>query len=459
MNHTQRMSNLAASRNSNTGNYLNASLITIMYQDDPTPQYVEMDVRKLYKYVMNTIQQKNAGKKAVPSRKMSDVENAVNTSACATYRERLGGYLHPRDMRRLMTPFGESNEPAIIVRRHVILLNIDPLKAIVLRDRLLVFVPEGSDSILLSLEKRLRLQGDIDEFNDYTDNDGDEKPEHSTIILTKEGDHLSQGGTEGDSQSYQSDDFFNDEREDIGTRNWVDRSFELLAVDSTLDCVSTMMRDEVTQVENEVSAELSSLRSGSREGSFAIHEKQESLRKIKEKVQTMLHGSAAFVRALNLCLNEEEDLALMNLSRLISHPHLFIQPVDAITLQEESDEPEIILEAYVQHGQSSINALTSLLSKIESIEDAVSMKLDTKRNQLLYINTFVSVLSTSISACSLVGSIFGMNLTNHLEDSDSAFVIVLIFTLTGGVMIMFGLMFIFVQTSSFHYTDSLKGAK
>ena len=53
-----------------------------------------------------------------------------------------------------MTPFGESNEPAIIVRRHVILLNIDPLKAIVLRDRLLVFVPEGSDSILLSLEKR-----------------------------------------------------------------------------------------------------------------------------------------------------------------------------------------------------------------------------------------------------------------------------------------------------------------
>jgi len=77
-------------------------------------------------------------KKALPSRKTIDAENAVNTSACATYRERLGGYLYPRDMRRLMTPFGESNEPAILVRRHVILLNIDPLKAIVLRDRLLV---------------------------------------------------------------------------------------------------------------------------------------------------------------------------------------------------------------------------------------------------------------------------------------------------------------------------------
>jgi hypothetical protein len=55
-----------------------------------------------------------------------------------TYRERLGGYLHPRDMRRLVTPFSASNEPGIIVRRHVMLFNFDPLRAIILRDRLLV---------------------------------------------------------------------------------------------------------------------------------------------------------------------------------------------------------------------------------------------------------------------------------------------------------------------------------
>lgn len=55
-----------------------------------------------------------------------------------TYRERLGGWLHPRDMRRLVTPFSASNEPDVIVRRHVMLLNFDPLRAIILRDRLLV---------------------------------------------------------------------------------------------------------------------------------------------------------------------------------------------------------------------------------------------------------------------------------------------------------------------------------
>jgi magnesium transporter len=36
-----------------------------------------------------------------------------------------------------------------MVRRHVILLNCDPLRAIVLRDRLLVLVPDVSTLVLL----------------------------------------------------------------------------------------------------------------------------------------------------------------------------------------------------------------------------------------------------------------------------------------------------------------------
>ena len=77
-----------------------------------------------------------------------------------TYRERLGGYLHPRDIRKLATPFSAYNEPELIVRRHAMLLNFDTLRAIILRDRLLVLVPEGADSILVELEKRIR--GNVD---------------------------------------------------------------------------------------------------------------------------------------------------------------------------------------------------------------------------------------------------------------------------------------------------------
>ena len=55
-----------------------------------------------------------------------------------------------------MTPFSKSNLPALIVRRHVILINFDPLRAIILRDRVLLLVPDGADGVVLGLEKSVR---------------------------------------------------------------------------------------------------------------------------------------------------------------------------------------------------------------------------------------------------------------------------------------------------------------
>lgn len=70
--------------------------------------------------------------------------------------------MHPRDLRRLTSPFSASNEPELMVRRHVVLCNFDPLRAIILRDRLLVIVPDGADSMLAELERRVR--GGIEEY-------------------------------------------------------------------------------------------------------------------------------------------------------------------------------------------------------------------------------------------------------------------------------------------------------
>ena len=59
----------------------------------------------------------------------------------------------------------------------MILCNFDPLRAIILRDRLLVIVPEGADSLLVDLERRVR--GGMEEyensvFGDASDEDKDE---------------------------------------------------------------------------------------------------------------------------------------------------------------------------------------------------------------------------------------------------------------------------------------------
>jgi hypothetical protein len=45
----------------------------------------------------------------------------------------------------------------------------------------------------------------------------------------------------------------------------------------------------------------------------------------------------------------------MNLSRMVSHPERFIQPVPQRVLDEESDEPELILDANLQIALTLLN--------------------------------------------------------------------------------------------------------
>ena len=83
----------------------------------------------------------------------------------------------------------------------------------------------------------------------------------------------------------------------------------------------------------------------------------------------------------------------MNLSRIVTHPERFIQPVPQEILNEESDEPELILEAYLQQSLSEVNALELLKGQILNTEELVSLQMDTIRNRLLLVNTLISLVS------------------------------------------------------------------
>ncbi len=407
-----------------------------------------------------------------------------------TYRERLGGYLHPRDMRRLVTPFSSSNEPALIIRRHVMLLNFDPLRAIVLRDRLLLLVPDGADSILINLEKNVRggiVEMERDVFGDQSHGGGwitdhDETEEYvvdelasavDSVIegideLDKEtfgrrrGDEEGEGGEQGEDKEQKEDgddddlsytsqaelnsngsmDYAVNEWDDIENMNWVELPFELQCVDAVLSSVAKMLTDDSTNLRSRILAVMEQLRGGDSAEAAPGDHTQEKLRLLKDEVKEMESRVQGFVRALNNILDEEEDMALMNLSRLITHPERFIQPVSQDILNEESDEPELILEAHLQQALSEVNALELLKGQILNTEELVSLQMDTIRNRLLYINTVVSLASLSVAIASMIGSVFGMNLINHLEDDEHAFGKVVVGTLVG--MVCFLLVFLWI---------------
>ena len=366
-----------------------------------------------------------------------------------SYRERLGGYLHPRDMRRLVTPFSKSNEPDIIVRRHVMLLNFDPLRAIILRDRVLVLVPDGADSILVELEKRIRggfnevehsVFGDDESLDEMKQEVEDEIGNSSRggklsflKKLTRKGKKSSDDrkdehadSTFGKGAESQVTEDFETELEDLDDdeewnemkgQEWVDLPFELQCMDACLHIVGGFLTKDTKDLQE------ASLRYIRRilKGNSLRDDPLTIIRVVKDATNELNGSVRGFTQALSRLLSEDEDMALCNLSHLITNPELFIQPVSQEALEQESDEPELILESHLQTGLTLLNTIDLLKGQMDTIAELVDQRLDASRNHILLANMIISIVSLCVSVASLVGSFFGMNLINELEDQPDAF--------------------------------------
>ncbi len=70
--------------------------------------------------------------------------------------------LRLRDLRRLDYQFNPGDENTILIRRHAVLIAIDPLRAVVMSDRLILIVPPGADSLLSILDGYMK--GEVTTF-------------------------------------------------------------------------------------------------------------------------------------------------------------------------------------------------------------------------------------------------------------------------------------------------------
>ena len=384
-----------------------------------------------------------------PAPRQGKTAEAAPGKQHVTYRERLGGYLHPRDMRRLVTPFSSTNSQEIMVRRHVILLNCDPLRAIVLRDRLLILVPESSESILEILA--VRILGGREEMENSVFGASPVNVEaSSTGAKVKTGgkgeSNVSDVASDAtvEETDLSDDESEDDEWDDLQGRGWIDMPFELKAVDAVLHTVSVMLAEDEELLQEAVNDSIDEVLAQSRAviGDYS----QQILRTLKIAIKEMSSRVDNFVHAINEALDDLEDLSLMNLSRLITHPERFIQPVSRGVLDEESDEPELILEVYMQQALSIYNQLDLLKGNVATSEELMAMQLDTVRNRLLLINAILlQVVALSVSVAALVGSIYGMNVIIGVEDDPTAFRRIVIGTSVSCVLFLVFLLYIFYR--------------
>jgi len=253
---------------------------------------------------------------------------------------------------------------------------------------------------------------------------------------------LSDEENDSDISDTDFDTFDDDEWDDMQGKQWAALPFELQSIDAVLHTVVTMLTDEANELQEHSYGAIDQLLEA--QTSIGDHG-HDLLRSIKGELTQMRGRVQGFIRAINLVLNEDEDMALMNLSRLITHADRFIQPVSEEILHEESDEPELILEAYLQQALSNTNALDLLRSEVATTEELMNMKLDSVRNRLLYVNTVVSLLTLTVGIGSFIGSIFGMNLLNGLEQDPDAFNRVVLGTCLGALGLLIVLVLVFYK--------------
>ena len=403
----------------------------------------------------------------------------------------LGSNLHPRDMRRLVTPFSASNEPELIVRRHVMVFNFDPLRAIITRDRLLVLVPNGADSILKNLEER--IVGSSFEYDGYTEeteehiefdnnnsNDQNNLPKElwkdtskSRLSDVEEGDP----SNEIDPNSNEDDDSAINPNQDDDTDEeyqWsemmmmemegehTDLTFELLCVNACLATVFEMLADDTRElqdkglklIQDRVICDRRGKTSGRNNNNKPAQQQRPLkpedalavIRNLKNAVNVMQARVKGFVQSINRILNEDEDMALMNLSRLISHPEHFVQPISQELLQAESDEPELVLESNLQNALTLSNALDLIQGQVDTASDLIDARMDAARNKFLLATLCISIASLCLSAISCVSSIFGMNLTNSFETDPTKFVEVTFGSIAGSMVLGIVILAGFVMT-------------
>ena len=334
------------------------------------------------------------------------------------------------------------------------LLNFDPLRALVLKDRLLVVVPDGADSILMDLERRVK-GGAAEAENQVFGTEMKKIPSRGSLA-SMAGTTTSRACFRGSSKEADDDPW-----EDVPREAAANIAFELQSVDAVLETVTHMLMDDAHAIQTKAANVMRDLRGEARAGTGAAgaaaavgEHAQERLRLHKDEVTQMGGRVQGFVRAMNTVLDEDEDMMLMNLSRLLSRPERFLQPVSEEILHEESDGPELILEVYLHQALGIVNQLDLLKGQILTTEEQISMTLDAVRNRLLYINTLLSIMSLCVSLGSFIGSIFGMNLLlpNYFQSSNLAFLTVTFGTVVGMLSLGGGLSWIFTRAANIHYS-------
>jgi hypothetical protein len=141
-------------------------LLTLVFSADGETSFLEMSRDEVLK-------QAKRGAKSIQEEILSKGREASNAAARERGEEMppfsissksIPGSMKARDVRCLDKSFAASHAPLVLVRRGAVLFSLEEVRAMVVHDRCLIFVPDGADSMLSIMMDRLRHTDDGVEY-------------------------------------------------------------------------------------------------------------------------------------------------------------------------------------------------------------------------------------------------------------------------------------------------------
>ncbi|KAF8102308.1 hypothetical protein N665_0198s0021 [Sinapis alba] len=284
--------------------------------------------------------------------------------------------LRPRDIRSVdPSLFMTNSMPSLLVREHAILLNLGSLRAIAMRDRVLIFDYNriGGRAFVDTLMPRI---------NPRSMNGGHSMP------------------------------------------------FELEVVESALISRIQRLEQRLMDIEPRVQVLLEVL------PNRLTADILEELRISKQRLVELGSRAGALRQMLIDLLEDPHEIrriCIMGRNCTLKRGNDDMEcslPLDKQIAEEEEEEIEMLLENYLQRCESCHGQAERLLDSAKEMEDSIAVNLSSRRLEVSRFELLLQVGTFCVAVGALIAGIFGMNLRSYLEEQPFAF-----WLTTGGIII------------------------
>ena len=273
--------------------------------------------------------------------------------------------LLPRDLRKIEKSRKNDLVPSILVRRDSILISLLTIKALIKADTVLMFDSVGSGISLNSSTHRDFIQ-----------------------VLKQRLKNANSDETSSQTLPYEFRAL-----EAIFV-------FALSNLTSEMKVLLTITQGVLTDLENDITRD--KLR----------------LLLIQNKKLKVFYKKCVLVRDMLDDLLEDDDM--------LCDMYLTDWKEGIVRIEDDHSEIEMLLETYHNHVDEIVQRTENAISNVKTTEEIINIILDSNRNQLMLLSIKFGVGMFALGGAIFVGSLYGMNLENFIEETNYGYALAVV---------------------------------